>query len=157
MEGWDILLFAPDYRTGLRSTLIPELENPPVGRMPVGCGVPDKCHYTVAINRRCYAGYAVNYVMWGMLNRLCGKSLAQANAVIAVWKFGAYADYPTPETLAWASAGWWNGPSIDTDKSWLVGQPSEHEACTSCPTPVTIPPTSSLYRWKGSPGSPGKR
>ncbi|MCX5791530.1 MAG: hypothetical protein NTY45_04820 [Elusimicrobia bacterium] len=48
------------------------------------------CQHTVAVDGKCFRAEEVNYVMWGAMTRLCGKSLRWSSAKVRAYLFYYY-------------------------------------------------------------------
>ena len=61
---------------------------------------------SVRISGQCYDSAAVNYVMYGLMGKLCDKSFDNVWSRVAKWKKWRYGHVPDRETAAWARAGY---------------------------------------------------
>ncbi len=71
VTAWDIQDLRPDL--GYPSVLS--------GSLPLA----GKCRMTLAVDGKCYRNEEVNYIMWGAMTRLCGKSLVWSKLKIRAY------------------------------------------------------------------------
>ena len=89
-----------------------------------GCQLGD-CKDTVTVHGKCYNRSAVNYYMWGLMNKLCGNTFNEMRTGI-VWPIlwsGMFEDKST-----WAAAGFFTGspsvvPAPERYRKCLTGSP----------------------------------
>jgi len=77
---------------------------------------------SVQVDDRCYDAAAVNYVMYGVIGRLCEgyegiKEWEDVWARVRDWKLNAYGHLPTTETTDWAYDGWMGWPNSNIPRS----------------------------------------
>ncbi len=60
---------------------------------------------SVQVSGRCYDAASVNYVMYGLIGRLCGQSLSRVESTVEMWKTARYGAVDR-ETMAWTRAGY---------------------------------------------------
>ena len=81
----------------------------------IGCGQGEKCQNTVSVNNTCYEIEGVNYVLWGMLSRICRSSLSFSEFAVAFHRYTMW--YSTlgedkvempklPSRLTWTRMGY---------------------------------------------------
>ena len=91
---------------------------------------------TVTVSGKCYRQAAVNYWLWGRINKLCKRQLSAALDEASLWKKRAYGHWPTKETTGWIKAGYY---------CRFSGVPSTQSVqCRPCPH---IWPYHFTYRW----------
>ncbi|UDQ98455.1 RHS repeat-associated core domain-containing protein [Lentisphaerota bacterium WC36G] len=82
----------------------------------------DDCKMTVQVGKKCYKAYAVNYFMWGRINKLCGKW--RITTTLPVDLYTTYKKYKEGDHLEksetraagkklWTVLGYYNIFSID--------------------------------------------
>ena len=106
VTAWDIQDLRPDL--GYPSVLS--------GSLPVA----GNCRMTLAVDGKCYRNEEVNYIMWGAMTRLCGKSLAWSKLKIRAYLMYYYkylarkGDSAFPgeadNKIDWAEAGYYEWP-----------------------------------------------
>ncbi|MDD5210613.1 MAG: hypothetical protein PHV36_14585 [Elusimicrobiales bacterium] len=77
-----------------------------------------KCKMTVEVDGKCYRHEEVNYVMWGLMTQLCGKSLVwsefKTRAYLRYYYLKYRSDSPFPgeadNKIAWTEAGYYGWP-----------------------------------------------
>lgn len=116
----------PDAPIWLNAWDITELHNQAwINQPPISppCAMPqDTCGSTVAVDGKCYYGGSVNYLMFGAMMKLCGKSQQEMLVVIDLYK-GPLPPIPVllPDGRP-AAANW--QPSRDFAKAAFEGWPS---------------------------------
>ena len=68
---------------------------------------------SVQISGKCYDSAAVNFVMWGLMGKLCNKEPDFLIGRVKTWKKNFYGTVPTYETIDWIKAGF-NGWTPET-------------------------------------------
>ena len=66
-----------------------------------GCPSPG-CECTVEMFGACVKSYEANYFLWGVMNRLCGRTIEDATGDTYTWKTWWYGNAPSPGTT-WAT------------------------------------------------------
>ena len=61
---------------------------------------------SVRVNGKCYDAGSVNYVMYGLMGKLCKKTYDTVLGRVTTWKQLAYHHPPDRETVAWLKAGY---------------------------------------------------
>jgi hypothetical protein len=70
---------------------------------------------SVRVDGKCYDAAAVNYVLYGLMGRLCGKKWTDLYNNLKTWKAVAYLQTVDEETLGWMGAGFhktWPGHRV---------------------------------------------
>jgi len=106
VTAWDIQDLRPDL--GYPSVLS--------GSLPTA----GACRMTLAVDGKCYRNEEVNYIMWGAMTRLCGKSLVWSKLKIRAYLMCYYKylarknDSPFPgeadNKIDWSEAGYYEWP-----------------------------------------------
>ena len=113
------------------------------------CATKPRCYNTVEVSGKCYHASSVNYLMWGVMNNLCGNSWDLTFLAIYAHKLWKHHHLPTPETIDWARTGY----ILPTD--WPSHLPvSRHRHCETDRCfdfhPGTAVPRFT-YRWDALP------
>ena len=66
----------------------------------------DKCKLTITINGECHFGGAVNYALYGLVNKLCGTRRETALGWVALWKTKQNFSRLWPHNTFHASSEW---------------------------------------------------
>lgn len=122
--------------------------SPPTSSCPVGTTVPPNpvcaswgatppCGSTVQVGNDCYYAGSANYVIWGVMSRLCSNEFGGAEfsetamrALVDLYKLGGLRGDNVSTAKAWASAGYHGWPSGGSPPS------GDRSNCSpSCPTP----------------------
>ncbi len=96
------------------------------------------CSCTVSVGGQCFHPYTVNYVLFGVMNRLCLRDPRDMAALIAGWKL-YYGLKDTVGAVEWAMAGYWGLPNVPTPSSSLTATCQD-----KCNTMATNPLCSAL-------------
>lgn len=114
IKGFDIEDLRPNL--GYRSVIADAIYN------------PGDCMLTAAVDGKCYRTEEINYVMWGLMTRLCDKSPAWANIKARAYLLYYYTlstkrpkwdrSYPgeTANKIAWTDAGYNGWPTSPVRK-----------------------------------------
>lgn len=84
-----------------------------------GCTLSACCQSSVQVGSECFKAYTVNYVMFGLIWKLCGNRYGYMRDIVALWKI-RYADLEVYEALSWAEAGYHGWPMTSTPTTWLT-------------------------------------
>jgi hypothetical protein len=128
LRGWDIFELAWDKSTFVKGAW----------------GAKGNCAETVTVNGKCYKPEEVNYLLWGLANRLCKREgvtimhpmnasgeigwnyhyeLEEALDLVRGYRLLFKAGTGIPGRVAWTRAGWWGG----------LEAPSVSLPCMPCP------------------------
>ena len=111
-----------------------------MGYPPPGCGDGGDCLDTYAVKGKCYDKSEINYLLFGLLSRLCSYSTLKSNLMIAGHKVyvKTYFQLTGPEKLEWEYTkqvlGWFKvgrlyaGSFNDPPK-----EKEKHSSCGKCP------------------------
>ena len=77
VDSWDIEEL---YKAGISNSHYTELSD------NVNCPQGEKCKSTVMVSGKCYKTWAVNYILWGYLNKLCKKTYKKANDAVTAYR-----------------------------------------------------------------------
>ena len=99
--------------------------------------MPPPCDITVQVGTTCSYTGSVNYVIYGVMSKLCGKSKGWMNNKIHIWKGPVWpfrdAAPNYDQSMLWADAGfdgWPNVPDPPQDPNYAMCSPT-------CPTKYT--------------------
>lgn len=111
IDGWDIEDIRPDlgYPSVIKADIVKT----------------GGCAKTLAVDGKCYRNEEINYVMWGEMARLCGKSLRWSNFKIRAYITYYYTLYPPrrqeendsyysgeiSNKIAWSESGFYGWPN----------------------------------------------
>jgi len=101
-----------------------------------GCPSDEKCKRTVTIDGKCYDSHAVNYYLFGLLNKLCGFGYAKGGAAVVGWSNYKYGHSPGAKSV-WYCKGFFGRSSPACN--WQPDQSRKDcEPCTK-PYPGRLP------------------
>jgi hypothetical protein len=126
---------------------IVDLHNPEgLNRLFGHCPTEPDCRDTVQVDGACFLASRVNYVMWGLMNRLCGWPLRETLARAALWKHFMYQKPLDRDTVGWVAAGHQGWPDS--------GQTPPATERSKCQVDMCGQVTSRMrYRWLFSTGN----
>lgn len=133
LGGWDIVDLRPDLYK-LKDT-----------RLVRG----GECHMTVEVDGKCYRHEEVNYVMWGLMTQLCGKSLAWSGFKTRAYLHYFYLSFPNARSfpgeadnkVAWTEAGYYGWP-----KRSGAPPPMRPDCMISSGPGIDFPPFSAIWQ-----------
>lgn len=108
------------------------------------CGTPQRCADSVMVNDQCYYAGSVNYVIYGVMTRLCGGSRTLMWRKVEAWKVilpAMMGDQPGANFVtaqSWADAGYQGWPLTTQPR------PDRISCVQKCPKPWSKRFT---YRW----------
>ena len=71
-----------------------------------GCPSDNRCNGTVTVDGKCFDHFAVNYYLFGLLNKLCGNGYAQGAAYVVAWSNIVYGHAPGAKSV-WYCKGYY--------------------------------------------------
>ena len=77
VDSWDIEEL---YKAGISNFHYTELSD------NVNCPQGEKCKSTVMVSGKCYKTWAVNYILWGYLNKLCKNTYKKASDAVTAYR-----------------------------------------------------------------------
>ncbi|MDH4238973.1 MAG: hypothetical protein OEW48_05390, partial [Phycisphaerae bacterium] len=69
------------------------------------CATKPQCRGTVEVSGKCYHASEVNYLLWGVMNKLCGNWWTTTKLAIFAHKLKEHGHFPLPSTIGWAKLG----------------------------------------------------
>lgn len=91
-SGWDVPILAGS--------------GPILDSCPSGAG----CKRTVTIDGKCFDSFAVNYYLFGLLNKLCGNSYSKGAGIVVGWSNWMYSHGPGAKSV-WYCKGYYGRTS----------------------------------------------
>jgi len=95
----------------------------------IGCGQKGTCANTLMVHGNCYDVWEINYVLFGLISKLCEFTNNEMDNLIWAHKLRKNPSQYTPQVIGWAKAGY-------TFNGNLAYPPVKeiHSKCELCPT-----------------------